>query len=1327
MADETLSITLPEPVETADQLDSEGEAKAVIVEFEVPGRGYVVPRGAQFRSTTFVENLVAAELEYYDTNSHNYMKSDYQGDVNPLVFTPGSSLRRSRNAIHYRLYGNGKWSGWMDTGWFHVAEPVEITAPPSGSIFTTTPSFSGTGDSGHSGWVEIRRASDNARLGDRINVPGNDRWSLSLYDSLSTGFYEVYAAGGGPYWQVESRSLPRTIIILRAPTVTSPTLNTVVAQTFTLTGKALPGARVDLAHPGGVSVKLDIPVDGNGNWTTTLERSNAQANAELVFSAWQRYGTGTSNWLAPDHKLLVLGAPSITSHNQNQEVEMQITVGGTVNALFKGGTIQIRRDVAGTVLGTGSVNSITGTWEVPLNVSLIPGSYSLTAVHVFSGVTSVGASTLRLRVRPSQATIRSTLNGETVTLSGTGYNGADVRMDIHFSGDPTPYLDAIVSGGNWSKVIPADLLPGNYRFGGRQSVSDGGSGRIYSSDWILREITVNIPTPIPTSVTVSVSGQRATFRGRGNQWRTNAVEVSIFSNGEILANVPKANVQTSLNWETSATADLPPGNYAQLTARQRVNNQWSANSTVFSMTVACPPPSFFEPVTPSGQRPRISGTAWPGSQVILRIPGKPDVPLTANNSGNFERNAAEEWAPATYTLTATAAFGGRTSTVASRTFTVKTPQPGITTAANAEVDLVPIIEGTGYPGCWVVIYSNTTHQSIGAGAVNQDKKWQVTLVDQVPGNLSFYAVQQETRDSNNHSDRTTPRTVKVRVPKPRITVPVQNGRPARVSQFSGEGQFPGFVELSIKGQNTPLLKDIEVKADGTWQVQVTLPAGGPVTLEARQRQRGYASDALERVVTVVPAIPSVDTPRAGENLGRELRISGFGFAGDTILIYRRGSVSSTLTQTPVLADGTWSATVAHNLLATDGINVLASAGQGLNSALSPVVTYTLLGTRPSLTEPLSGDWVGVRPLFSGLATPGATITVASWSNAADVLAPAAIADTDGRWSVVGNKDLPEGPMRVVVSQNFNGVRSEGFESARFIVERKTAGFEAPSVNYPLAGQSVGRYPMFSGSGEPGAEVLIVKEGSVATELGRTRVGRDGRWALHSQIQLPVSATPYVYSVRQSRDGAVSAWLLPHRSLVVTQVGAEFEKPFIDEPTDDGNQILESQPLLAGRGVPGAGIYFKYDDEETQLAATQVNADGKWSVRTRVPLLPREAPYRISARHGMDGQVSQWSSTTSFKVDDRLALFVVSSPQRGAGVSPRAVFRGTAMPGGEVRLYQWGYPARIWGRGIADAQGQWVIVTEALPLGRFVMGGRLYKGTVVSPALPEFELNVIDAG
>ena len=1150
-----------------------------------------------------------------------------------------------------------------------------------------------------------------------VDARADGTWNTSIsLPSGVTSFYAEQVIGS----ENSGRSDPVSIKWYVAPRIDSPANNAVVAagSPLLLKGQGISDETIDVFTPGGGYLHATAVVCSNGTWEAPFNQGNYPRGGLVRMTAGHR---NRNDWSA-EQSFKLLGAPPLTSHSANQQVERQITVGGTLADPFKAGRVSVYRDSTNTLLGGGDV-AASGSWLAA--ITLNPGPDTVTASHVYSSVTSVRSAPVRLLVRPPQPTLKSELVGGSVRLSGTGYNGTGVRMDIHFSGDPTPYLDAIVSGGNWSKVIPADLLPGNYRFGGRQSVSDGGSGRIYSSGW-ASEITVNIPTPIPTRVDASVSGQRATFRGLGNQWGTNAVDVTIFNNGVLLANVPKAEVQTNLSWETSATADLAPGNYTQLTARQRVNNQWSANSAVFSMTVACPAPSFFEPVTPSGQRPRISGTAWPGSQVILKIPGKPDVPLTATG-GNFVRNADEDWAPATYTLTATAAFGGQTSTVASRQFTVKTPLPYITTAANAEVDLVPIIDGTGYPGCWVVIYSNTTHQSIGAGAVNQDKKWQVTLVDQVPGNLTLYAVQQETSNSNNHSDRTTPRTVKVRVPKPRIMVPAQNGKPARVSQFSGEGQFPGFVELSIKGQNTPFLKDIEVQADGSWRVQVTLPAGGPVTLEARQRQRGYASDALERVVTVVPAIPSVDTPRAGENLGRELRISGFGFAGDTILIYRRGSVSSTLTQTPVLADGTWSATVAHNLLATDGINVLASAGQGLDSALSPVVTYTLLGTRPSLTEPLSGDWVGVRPLFSGLATPGATITVASWSNAADVLAPAAIADTDGRWSVVGNKDLPEGPMRVVVSQNFNGVRSEGVESARFIVERKTAGFEAPSVHYPFAGQATGRYPMFAGSGEPGAEVLIVKEGSMTTELGRARVDRDGRWALHSQIQLPVSATPYVYLVRQSRDGATSAWLLPNRSLVVTQVEAGFESPLIDEPHDDADQVLESQPLLAGRGVPGARIYFKYDDEETQLAATQVNAEGKWSVRTRVPLLPREAPYRISATHGMDGLISQWSSTTSFKVDDRLALFVVSSPQRGAGVSPRAVFRGTAMPGGEVRLYQWGDPASIWGRGIADAQGQWVIVTEALPLGRFVMGGRLYKGTVVSPALPEFELNVIDAG
>ncbi|QAX86593.1 hypothetical protein C2E19_23320 [Pseudomonas sp. DTU12.3] len=1300
----------------------------LVLQYKFEG-GQIKVRTLRYKMTTRGANKDRANIDialsaaaYVRRNSPDSMLQDAQWH-NYEIYLESSLAAPSFNMylvirVNYDGANNdvGDHEGWG----VHIrpAQKPLIQTPLPGSVQTMP--FAVSGKNGLlNGRIHLSCSyNGNAHSLGSVNARADGTWNTSIsLPSGVTSFYAEQVIGS----ENSGRSDPVSIKWYVAPRIDSPANNAVVAagSPLLLKGQGISGETIEVFTPDGGQLHATAVVGPNGTWEAPFDQGNYPRGGLVWMTAGHinRYDWSVEQFFK------LLGAPPLTSHSDNQQVERQIAVGGTLADPFKAGRVSVYRDSTNTLLGGGDV-AASGSWSAA--ITLNPGPDTVTASHVYSSVPSVRSVPVRLLVRPPQPTLKSELVGGRVRLSGTGYNGTGVRMDIHLDGNvASPYLDAVVSAGAWSKEIPQELLPGTYRFSGRQSVSDGGSGRIYSSSW-ASEIRVNIPTPIPLSVTVSVNGQRATFRGRGNQWGTNAVDVTIFNNGVVLANVPKAEVQTNLNWETSATADLAPGNYTQLTARQGANQQWSADSAVFSMTVACPAPSFSEPATdtPSGQCPRISGMAWPGSQVILKIPGKPDVPLTANG-GIFERNAAEEWAPATYTITATATFGGQTSLVERRTFTVGTPKPFISTPANAEVDLSPIIEGTGYPGCWVVIFSNVTHQSIGAGPVDGESKWRVTLNDQSPSSLTFYAVQQESRTSDNRSQATAVRTVRVRVPKPLITVPAQSGRPARESLFSGTGQYPGTVELSIKGQTAPFLKDINVRDDGTWEVQVTLTAGGPRALEARQRQRGYASDPFERVVTVVPAIPSVDTPRAGENLGRELRISGFGFAGDTTLIYRRGSVSSTLRQTLVLADGTWSATVAHNLLATDGINVSASAGQGLDSALSPVVTYTLLGTRPSLTEPLSGDWVGVRPLFCGLATPGATITVASWSNADDVLAPAAIADTDGRWSVVGNKDLPEGPMRVVVSQNFNGVRSEGFESARFIVERKTAGFEAPSVNYPLAGQSVGRYPMFSGSGEPGAEVLIVKEGSVATELGRTRVGRDGRWALRAQIQLPVSAALYFYSVRQSRDGAISAWLLPHRSLVVTQVEAGFEKPLIDEPYDDANQILEGQPLFAGRGVPGADLYIAYEGEVTLLAVTQVNAEGKWSVRGRISLPPREAPYRISAQQSMDGQVSQSSSTISFKVDDRLALFVVSSPQRGAEVSSYAVFHGTGLPGGEVRLYRWADPARIRGQGIVDSKGHWVIVTDALSAGRFVIGGYICKGTVVSPSLPEFELNVIN--
>ncbi|WP_339522219.1 hypothetical protein [Pseudomonas sp. EL_65y_Pfl2_R96] len=1018
----------------------------------------------------------------------------------------------------------------------------------------------------------------------------------------------------------------------------------------------------------------------------------------------------------------VLGNPAISSPAGGLTQERTFSVSG--NNRLPGAAVAVLIDMTDTVVGNGAAAQ-AGTWSA--NVTLEPGPRRLVARQTHSGKTSGRGVSQLFLIRPPEPTLLSRPKGEGVELYGTGYDGTGVQMHIHQSFTANFYFDAPVNSGNWTKDIPETFVPGSYQFTGKQSVSDGGSGRIYNSSWV-DNLSVNVPTPVPTNVTATVNGQRATFAGRGRQWGTYEVKIGIYNNGVALAGVPQATVRTNLIWDTTATADLAPGVYTNLAARQWVNNRWSGDSAkIATMTIPSPPPVFSNPPSnvPSGQRPQISGSAWPGSAIVLKIPGKPDVPLTATG-GTFTLNATEEWAPGTYTLTATAAFGGgQPSSPGTRTFTVKSPVPIITTADNAEVDLVPVIEGTGFPGCWVVIYSQATHQPLGSNQVRPDRGWTVTLAEQAPASLTVYAIQQDAQFSENKSDRTAAQTVKVRVPKPGITVPAPNGRPARTSTFTGTTTASqGTVELSIKGESQPFIKDIPLKPDGSWEETLTLSVG-PKTVEARLRQKTYLSEPFERVVTVVPAVPVIDTPRNGEALGRLLRISGFGYPGDTVHVQRTGSAHNFAPVT-VKEDGTWSASFEHNMIATNGIKAFARAGAGLDSLASSTSTFLLLGPAPQITEPLTGDWAGVRPLYSGLATPGASITVASWFNAEDVLAPATEADAYGRWAVVGNKDLPVGAARVIVRQTVDGKASEWAESGRFMVERKTAQFEAPTVQFPLVEQEVGRRPMFSGGGEPGAEIFICKVNDMNTVLATTRVDRNGKWAVRSQIELPVAESVYTYSVRQSRDGVVSKWLLPNRNVKVIQMPVE--RVIVDQPVNDAAQELERRPVFAGRGIAGAEVQVIEDQTETVYATTTVNAQGYWSVRCEVELTVQETAHQINVRQSMDGQDSPWLSTAiGFKVADEIDHPEIASPVADAQISPHEVIRGTAMPGVEVRLYRSGNGNVIWGKGVADALGQWVIVTGGLPLGGFRMGGKGYKDTLQSPWMLERDFTVIDAG
>lgn len=1188
------------------------------------------------------------------------------------------------------------------------------------NVVTTT--VSGTARQGSI--IKLVRPADSAVMSTVATADSNEQWTVTLSTGLPPGVHDLQIREdvAGTQGRV---TRTKTITVLGKPSITLPA-SPINVQRPVISGTGQPGAEVNVWYSNSsTEVVTRTLVGPNGQWSATSEHDFALGQQHSIVAKQILRGV-VSDWGA-DKTFYLVGPPVITTPSASQTVEMITTFSGTAAAGFYQNRVDVYSETwrPSDSVAVGWPQGDAGAWSRA--GTLPPGPHSITATHKVSNVTSIRSSPFPLYVRPGMPTITANITGETVTLSGTGYDGANVLMHVHRSGDSeTVYFAPTITAGSWSHVIPPTCLPGDYSFTGQQSVPDGGSGRIRSSGWATA-VSVKVPTPAPTNVGATVDGQRATFSGRGKQWEPNIVKIVIYNNGAVLANVPQATVSANLSWSTSATADLPPGNYTQLTARQWVNNVFSADSATFGMTVPSPVPVFINPPLnlTSGQRPQISGTAWPGSAIVLKIPDREDVPLTATG-GSFVLDASYDWAPGTYTLTAMATFGGQPSPKASRTFTVKTPKPVITTPANAEVDLIPQIQGTGYPGCWVVVYLESNNSEIGAKLVDQSGNWECPLLEQIPGPLKIYALQKEARDSSNVSDQSLPLSVTVRVPQPVITEPAANGRPARTAWFRGTAGYPGFVALSLKGANQPFLKDIQVKQDGTWEASVTLEAGGPVTIEARLEQKNHPSEPTERVITVVPAVPVIDTPREGQPLGRELTISGYGYPDDAVHVQRNGRPHD-FPDLIVKKDGTWSGSFLHDMRGTDGIKAFARAGAGLDSIGSPVLTFSLLGAAPHIIEPLPGDWVGVRPLFSGIATPGATITVAAWFNTDEVLAPPVEADADGRWAVTGNKDLPVGATRVMARQTVAGLRSEWVESGRFMVERKTS-LEVPIVHFPRVGQTVGRWPMFSGTGEPGAEIFICKENDRTTVLGTVRVDRNGNWAVRSQIELPVAATPYAYSVRQSRDGTTSGWVTPNRTVVVAQVAAGFEKPVIEQPLDDATQALERMPLFSGTGMPGAELKVHRHSSDEVYATTRVDAFGRWSVRSQVELPVVDTAYQIAAQQNMDGQDSAWSGVViHFKVAEKIDLPVFTDPQQDAHVAPRAVIRGTALPGALVNLVEAHNAYVNWGSGITDGLGQWVIVTRDLPLRDFTLTGKAGKNGTYSGWMASLEVQVIDGG
>jgi hypothetical protein len=149
----------------------------------------------------------------------------------------------------------------------------------------------------------------------------------------------------------------------------SPTVKTAV----TLSGKATPGKKIDLANNGVVMPNTEIQVDSKGEWTFQL--TGLVAGTTYKLSARRKDGTLSD---VRDVVVVALVVPTLDNvlDDRNEEV-LEGTITVSTDLILKGTASlgqQINiRDGSGSgsaTRGTATANLTTGIWECPITVPL---------------------------------------------------------------------------------------------------------------------------------------------------------------------------------------------------------------------------------------------------------------------------------------------------------------------------------------------------------------------------------------------------------------------------------------------------------------------------------------------------------------------------------------------------------------------------------------------------------------------------------------------------------------------------------------------------------------------------------------------------------------------------------------------------------------------------------------------------------------------------------------------------------------------------------------------------------------------------------------------
>ncbi|WP_027465991.1 Ig-like domain-containing protein [Curtobacterium sp. UNCCL17] len=698
------------------------------------------------------------------------------------------------------------------------------------------------------------------------------------------------------------------------------------------------------------------------------------------------------------------------------------------------------------------------------------------------------------------------------------------------------------------------------------------------------------------------------------------------------------------------------------------NNSEETKTTVDVDTKAPTAPVVTSPSDLSDGKGPITGTAEPGSTVIIRDEDGNEIGRgEANDDGDFSIVLDEPLDDGEHKLELIAADkAGNESGPTDTTVDVDTEAPTtpVVTSPSDLADGTGPISGTAEPGSTVIIRDEDGNE-IGRGEANDDGDFSIELDE--PLDDGEHKLELVAQDKAGNTSEETKTTVDVDTEAP--TAPVVTS-PSDLTD--GKGPITGTAEpgstVIIRDEDGNEIGRGEANDDGDFSIELDEPLDdGEHKLElVAQDDAGNESNPTDTTVDVdteAPTAPVVTSP--SDLADGKGPITGTAEPGATVII--RDEDGNEIGRGEANDDGDFSIALDEPL--TDGDHKLElvaqdKAGNASEKTNTTVDVDTEAPTAPVVTSP--SDLADGKGPITGTAEPGATVIIRD-EDGNEIGRGEANDDVD--FSIALDEPLTDGDHKLeLVAQDKAGNSSE---ETKTTVDVDTKAPTAPVVTSP-SDLADGKGPI-TGTAEPGSTVIIRDEDG--NEIGRGEANDDGDFSI--ELDEPLNDGEHKLGlVAEDKAGNESN---PTDTTVDVDTKAP-TAPVVTSPSD----LADGKGPITGTAEPGSTVIIR-DEDGSELGRGEANDDGDFSIELDEPLDDGEHKLELIAQDDAGNNSEETKTTVDVDTKAPAAPVVTSPSDLAAGEGP---ITGTAEPGSTVIIRD--EDGNELGRGEANDDGDFSI-------------------------------------